>query len=469
MRRSSAKKRMIHRIAVLLIAALFASGFGFDINMYRAEAAESMPDINIGDHIYMGKRNVPGYTGLPYWRVIDKDSDGYLFLLSEYLWTGDYAEDFLKFNDVWAEGIPMEGYEEQGYLSKGSAWQGSFAQSWCKSFESDVLGNITGLEIKPVTKTDDEFPSPDDKDVIFAWTRNILDQDKVFFLSGEEVVHYFPDKSDRAAYLHDGYTVGEIKDWWLRSPRLYTTSECAGKVLAYGQYKGDVARQIVSSLGTYRPALWVKLNENANTYKCVHSGKTIWTVDPETSAPGYNDPVYQWSPDNKTCTAQTSCKVCSTAVIETAVASVSVEEATTESSGVATYTALFKNPVFKTQTKMLYIPKKTVPPQKEVLKMSLPKVTVKKPVRGKKSFTAKWKKLSSKNKKKVSGIQVEYALNKSFTNAPVIKAVKKSKASLKIRKLKSKKTYWVRIRTYKNAGGIRYVGKWSKAKKVKVK
>ena len=39
----------------------------------------------------MGK-NAEGYTGLPCWRVLEKDSDGSVLLLSEYLWKGDGTE-----------------------------------------------------------------------------------------------------------------------------------------------------------------------------------------------------------------------------------------------------------------------------------------------------------------------------------------------------------------------------------------
>ena len=41
--------------------------------------------------------------------------------------------------------------------------------------------------------------------------------------------------------------------------------------------------------------------------------------------------------------------------------------------------------------------------------------------------------------------------------------------SLKVGKLKSKKTYYVRVRTFKKVGKTKYVSKWSKAGNVKTK
>ena len=86
----------------------------------------------------------------------------------------------------------------------------------------------------------------------------------------------------------------------------------------------------------------------------------------------------------------------------------------------------------------------------------------------KKSFTAKWKKLKKKQLKAVKGIEIEYSLTSDFQN-PVFKSTSKKKANLKIKKLTSKKTYYVRAHTYVIRGGVKYVSNWSTAKKVKVK
>ncbi len=107
---------------------------------------------------------------------------------------------------------------------------------------------------------------------------------------------------------------------------------------------------------------------------------------------------------------------------------------------------------------------------KSTVVRDLPAVKIKKVKKGKKSFTVKWKKLSKKTRKKVSYIQVQYSRSKNFTGAgTVTKKVRATKKSVKIKKLKSKKNYYVHIRTYKVIGGKVHVSKWSKTKKVRVR
>ena len=92
---------------------------------------------------------------------------------------------------------------------------------------------------------------------------------------------------------------------------------------------------------------------------------------------------------------------------------------------------------------------------------AISKVTAKK-----KAATVKWKKQA----KQIDGYQIQYALNSKFTKGKkLIKIKGTKKVSTVIKKLKSKKKYYIRIRTYKKAGGVMYYSSWSKAKKVKVK
>lgn len=101
---------------------------------------------------------------------------------------------------------------------------------------------------------------------------------------------------------------------------------------------------------------------------------------------------------------------------------------------------------------------------------SLPKVKISKPAAAKKKFTAKWKKLSKKQLKKgVTNIEIWVCPNTGFgPNDTIIKTTGKKKASAKVKGL-AKGTYYVKVRAIKNVGGVKYVGSWSKVKKVKVK
>ena len=102
--------------------------------------------------------------------------------------------------------------------------------------------------------------------------------------------------------------------------------------------------------------------------------------------------------------------------------------------------------------------------------VAIPKLKVKataitKVKAAKKGFTVKWKKGAG-----VSGYEIQYALNKKFTKGKkVVKIKKPSIVSKKVTKLKAKKKYFVRIRTYKVVSGTTYYSAWSKAKAVKTK
>ena len=88
---------------------------------------------------------------------------------------------------------------------------------------------------------------------------------------------------------------------------------------------------------------------------------------------------------------------------------------------------------------------------------------------GKKKLTVKWK----KQKNQISGYQIQYSTNKNFKSGKKTITLSKKKTSRTLSKLKAKKKYYVRVRTYKNVKVNKkrekiYSG-WSKVKSVKVK
>lgn len=97
----------------------------------------------------------------------------------------------------------------------------------------------------------------------------------------------------------------------------------------------------------------------------------------------------------------------------------------------------------------------TVKPKKVTL------VSVKSKKKG--QITVKFKKLA-----KVSGYQIAYGTDKKWKKAKT-KTAKASAASLTIKKLKSKKSYFVRVRAYNKNGTKKQYGAWSKTIRVKVK
>ena len=101
---------------------------------------------------------------------------------------------------------------------------------------------------------------------------------------------------------------------------------------------------------------------------------------------------------------------------------------------------------------------------------STPKVTTQKPAKVKSvKLTAKKKKLNVQWKKVsgATGYEVMYATNNKFTKNKKTVKVKKNKVTLK--RLKSKKKYYVKVRAYKKSNGSTNYGKWSKVVKKKAK
>ena len=95
-------------------------------------------------------------------------------------------------------------------------------------------------------------------------------------------------------------------------------------------------------------------------------------------------------------------------------------------------------------------------------------VTPKKPVLKVKNIKEKKLKASWKKDKKVSGYVVYVASNSKFKKQKKY-SVKKSSTSKTISKRKKKKTYWVRMRSYKTVRGKRIYSSYSSTKKIKIK
>ena len=91
--------------------------------------------------------------------------------------------------------------------------------------------------------------------------------------------------------------------------------------------------------------------------------------------------------------------------------------------------------------------------------------TVKKLTAAKKGFTVKWNKQATQT----TGYQIQYGLKSNFKGAKTATITSNKTLSKKITKLKKKKKYYVRIRTYKTVGKTKYYSAWSKAKTVKIK
>ena len=274
------RKYMVDILAVtLMLGCIVAVLPALDpAGPYVARAA-STAEMNPGDHIYMGNRDLPGYSGLPYWRILDRKDSGELLLMSEYLWLGDGSDP-----DAMIQFNPQAFHYE---------WAESNAKTWCRGFESAVLGNVNGLTIIPTTKSDARYESPDFDNVVYQERENILNGDRVFFLSAEETARYMPAASQRVAYLHDGSREGAAESWWLRSPRWLSelaSVTCVGRVFS----EGRIGRNEVYQYSAMRPAMWADLS-GAVIAECRHGDTSTWVVDPSGDNRTYTTPIYKWS------------------------------------------------------------------------------------------------------------------------------------------------------------------------------
>lgn len=103
-------------------------------------------------------------------------------------------------------------------------------------------------------------------------------------------------------------------------------------------------------------------------------------------------------------------------------------------------------------------------PNTTATKVKLAKQTTKVKANGKKKIKVSWKK-----DKKASGYEITYSTKKSFKGKKTI-VVKSNKTTSKlVKKLTSKKKYFVKVRSYKQVRKTKTYGAYSKVKTVKVK
>ena len=98
--------------------------------------------------------------------------------------------------------------------------------------------------------------------------------------------------------------------------------------------------------------------------------------------------------------------------------------------------------------------------------VSKPKSTNTKKIKAaKKAISVTWKKVSG-----VKGYQIQVATDKKFKKNKKTVTIKKQKTTkTTVKKLKAKKKYYVRVRTYKIVNGKKVYSSWSKVKSVKTK
>ena len=97
--------------------------------------------------------------------------------------------------------------------------------------------------------------------------------------------------------------------------------------------------------------------------------------------------------------------------------------------------------------------------------------SIKKPKKAKKAIKVKWKRQKAKmSKSRITGYQIQLATDSKFTkDVKTVNVKGYKKTSRKVKKLKSKTKYYVKVRTYMTVGGTTCYSGWSKVKTVKTK
>ena len=246
------------------------------------------------DNIYFGNWTAPDkYTtsGPIKWRVLDTktnmanatEGDG-LFLLSDVLLgTSTDGGVYFQQNTHLANGTYYKGSSHTGEHTScqiANAWQDSDAQAWCSTFYRDNLTTQEQGAVLATTKSD-EVSTSSTNQVPFAASSDILNGDKVFFLSAEEAEtssYGFESADDRKANYN-----GSAGFWWLRSPDAHNT-RYAGLVTRYEDVN-------IGSAGTpwaARPAFNLNLNSVLFTSAAV-GGKAANGMDSGLTAVGSYD------------------------------------------------------------------------------------------------------------------------------------------------------------------------------------
>lgn len=103
---------------------------------------------------------------------------------------------------------------------------------------------------------------------------------------------------------------------------------------------------------------------------------------------------------------------------------------------------------------------------KKTKTINKPKATaIRKLKPGKKAFAITWKKRT----KNTTGYLIQYSIKKNFKKAKTVRIKSPKKTKLTVKKLKARKKYYVRIRTYRRISKKTYYSAWSKVRSVKTR
>mgnify|MGYP004717201687 CR=1 FL=1 len=187
-----------------------------------------------------------------------------MFLLSEYL-LGQGANGGLQFTANDQE--------------TNVRYKDSMAQAWCKtatnpdsSYRAFTAGELSAM--LDTTKSDPEYAGTNWRNKVYAAAENILENDKVFFLSAEEAANAaygFEEEGKLIAYYNNAAT-----EWWLRSAITDSNAKSVGAVTYSSTYGWELCPKLATGYAPARPAF--NLSKNDVLFVCTADGVKTGTV-----------------------------------------------------------------------------------------------------------------------------------------------------------------------------------------------
>lgn len=280
--------KYVQKALCTAVAALLLAG-----NAAPASAAETAEGkIQTGDVVCFGETDEDcGFDGK--WLVLDSrhtnDGQPGMYLVSLNLIGDEQGEDIL-FRDIGDVSVSFSNRgEDFAAEHPGSTdYQGSNIQAWCEMFAQTNLSQAEYGALLPTHKSDEAatipglgipLPGAPNGTVDFSPVTDILDGDKLFLLSAEEVTnpaYGFTDGSARIAQFK-----GTPQGYWLRSPHIPTFPLDVGFVFSFGAVMDfPVNANFMFDMGHYvRPACNLDSEKIAAAeVLAVNGEKTIWRL-----------------------------------------------------------------------------------------------------------------------------------------------------------------------------------------------
>ena len=176
-------------------------------------------------------------------------NDEAMFLLSEYL-LGQGANGGLQFTSNNQE--------------TNVQYKGSMAQAWCRTatdpdspYKAFTAGELSAM--LDTTKSDPEYAGTNWRNKVYAAAANILENDKVFFLSAEEAANaaYGFEEEGKLIALYNNVAT----EWWLRSSITDPDTKSVGAVTYSSTYGWELCPKLATGYAPARPAFNLSKND----------------------------------------------------------------------------------------------------------------------------------------------------------------------------------------------------------------